>query len=569
MTKVRTFFVQWSQYYDTHDELGNLRNPDSSYFKTIQDALDLDNWLNWRKKWLAEKIVQTLPAKGQRKKGQRKGTYIGICHYADTKINTKTKKREHKENHIHTCVSFANAVEVEKAREFFEVSRKQNCMPVKNVKNVLEYMLHITAQAIQDHKHIYSEDELFSNFADQQEMLDYFHKKISSTAVKDTKIDEDDLTNITGWYIQQGKLNLDGARRIFQKAYEEKSTIYFNRAKKALETAFQSYLDEKSNDFKINNRDLTTIFITGLGGVGKSALASAMAYNASSLRTWHDAPPTGKNKTIDIADGYKGEDVAIFNEFDGNSEGFRAFCSIFDPHVYSSISSRNKNKNMLITKAFITTSQTPLEFVASAIYQGQNDKDVRENIISNPLIKNIHDLINLSSLIDIGCEDDLNHKKTILNVAHVDGYQVARRLGGIIEAKRPNTFPYVPTSTSFGVSQDIDDFFKEFEIVNAKDFEFSKPFWQKQKRSAFDTATRKYSAILTPNATTADTSYTLYKWDDNLHDYLRGATIFVHDVTDHDLMRKIGLAIDMIYKIAETNDAVNYENEILEKAMNN
>ena len=40
-------------------------------------------------------------------------------------------------------------------------------------------------------------------------------------------------------------------------------------------------------------------------------------------------------------------------------------------------------------------------------------------------------------------------------------------------------------------------------------------------------------------------------------------------MTDHDLMRKIGLAIDMIYKIAETNDAVNYENEILEKAMNN
>lgn len=566
MSKTRTFFIQYSQYYDTHDDAGNLRNPDQSYFKTIQDALDEQKWLAWRKKKLNEKIKQQLDKK--HRKGVRKGIYIAICHDKDFKVNAKTKKREHKANHIHVFIVLANAIELEKAYEFFEVSRKENCTSVKSVKGVLEYMLHITAQAIQDHKHIYSEDELFSNFKTKQEMLDFFHQKIASTTVKDTKIDEDDLTNVTGWYIQQGKLNLDGARRIFQKAYEEKSTIYFNRAKKALETAFQSYLDEKSNDFKVNNRDLMTVLITGLGGVGKSSLASAMAYNASSLRTWHDAPSTGKNKTIDIADGYKGEDVAIFNEFDGDSESFRAFCSIFDPHIYSSISSRNKNKNMLITKAFITTSQTPLEFVTTSIYQGQSDKDVRENIISNPQIKNVHDLINLSQLVDINCEDDLNRKKLMLNIAHVDGYQVARRLGGIIEAKRPNTFPYVPNSTNFGVSQDIDDFLKEFEIFNAENFDFSNPIWQKQKRSAFDDA-RKYPAVLTTNATTSDTSYTLYKWDDNLHDFERGATIFVHDVTDRELMRQVGLAIDMIYHIAEQNDAINYEKEILEKAMNN
>lgn len=123
-------------------------------------------------------------------------------------------------------------------------------MPVKNVKNVLEYMLHITAQAIQDHKHIYSEDELFSNFADQQEMLDYFHKKISSTAVKDTKIDEDDLTNITGWYIQQGKLNLDGARRIFQKAYEEKAQSILIVQKRHLKQHFKAILMKNQTTLK-------------------------------------------------------------------------------------------------------------------------------------------------------------------------------------------------------------------------------------------------------------------------------------------------------------------------------
>lgn len=83
--------MQWSQYYDTHDSDGNPKNPDSSYFKTIQDALDLDNWLNWRKKWLAEKIVQTLPAKGQRKKVNAKELILVFVIMQILKLTQKLK----------------------------------------------------------------------------------------------------------------------------------------------------------------------------------------------------------------------------------------------------------------------------------------------------------------------------------------------------------------------------------------------------------------------------------------------------------------------------------------------
>lgn len=573
MTKTRTFFVQWSQYYDTHDELGNLRNPDTSYFKTIQDALDLDNWLNWRKKWLAKKIVQVLPPKGERKKGQRKGIYIGICHYADTKINTKTKKREHKENHIHTCVSFANAVEVEKAREFFEVSRKQNCMPVKSVKNVLEYMLHITQQAIQDQKHIYSENELFGNFASKQEMLDFFHQKIASTTVKDTKIDDEKLTNLTGWYIRNGKLTLNSARHIFDQAYEEDSTIYFNRAKKALQTSFDSYIDDKANDFKINGRHLTTLLITGHGGTGKTVLASALAYNSNLLHTWHDVAPVGKNKTVDVADGWAGQNSAIFNEFDGDAESFRAFCAIFDPNSYTQISSRNKNKQMLITRAFITTTQSALKFVAHAVFQDKDDKQFADNIVTSPELNSVNDLLALSEFNDLEglFGTDKQEQKKFLNIAKDHSYQIARRLGGIIEVKNANYYPYVPSNTRLGLSIDTDNFLKQFEIIDAKNFNFNdadNTFFNDD--NVFAETHKKHKAILaSKDATTSSTSYTLYKWNDQERKFLRGVTFFVADVTNKDIMQKLGLAIDMIYHIAETRNAKNYEKEILEKAMNN
>lgn len=567
-SKYRMFFVQWSQYFDTHDSDGNPRNPDPNYFKTAEEAQNFDKWLTWRKEWLNYKIQQVLPKKHA--KGQRKGIYIAICHDEDTRINAKTKQREPKPNHIHAYVHLNGAIELEKAYEFFEVSRKENCTPVKNTKSVFQYMLHITKDAINDQKHIYSEDELFSNYDNKQDMIDFFHKKIASKSVKDAKIDDERLTNLVGWYIRNGKLTMTSARHVFDKAYEENSTIYFNNAKSALETSFQSFINDKSRNFRLYGRDLTTILVTGSGGTGKSNLADYMAYYSNILHTWHDAPSAGKNKTVDIADGYNGEDTGLFNEFDGDAESFRAFCTIFDPHHYSAVSSRNKNKQMLITKAILTTSQTPLEFVTRAILQGKDDKNIADNLISSPEIHTVNRLLGLSSFNDLNMlfGEDAQKQNLLLNTVKDHGLQVARRLKYIIKVKAPNKYPYVP-SMQKGLSIDTDKFLDEFDIVDAHNFDFTNAESTFFNREPFGDE-RKHKAILTSSeATTASTSYTLYKWNDDKRRFERGVTLFVADVTDSDVMRKLGLAVDMIFNIAVQDNAKNFEDEVLEKAMNN
>lgn len=569
-SKYRTFFVQWSQYFDTHDSDGNPRNPDPNYFKTAEEAQNFDKWLTWRKKWLNYKIQQILPK--SHKKGQRKGIYIAICHDEDTRINAKTKQREPKPNHIHAWIHLNGAIELEKAYDFFEVSRPQNCTAVKSTKNVFEYMLHITQDAIKDQKHIYSENELFGNYANKQDMLDFFHKKISSQTVKDVKIDDERLTNLVGWYIRNGKLTMTSARHIFDRAYEENSTIYFNKAKSALETSFNSYIDDKAEDFKINGRHLSTFLITGAGGTGKSSLAKAMAYNSNLLHNWHDVATTGKKKTVDVADGWQGQLSAIFNEFDGDSESFRAFCSIFDPWQYSSTSSRIKNKQMLITRAFITTSQAPVKFITRAVFQDKDDKDVADNLIASPDVRTANALINLSPFIDLTTifGTDTQRQNLLLNVTKDHSLQVARRLRAIIKTARPKKYPFVTKDYEMGLNADIDNFLKQFDIVDAHNFDFCHAnnddiFFN---RDAFDT--RKHKAILTSkDATTASSSFTVYRWNNNISKFERGMTLFVADVTDQNVMNKLGLAIDMIFNIDVQEDAKNFEDEILEKAMNN
>ena len=542
--KARTFFVQWSQWYDTHDDAGNLRNPDPIFFKTIDDALDEQKWLAWRKM----KLQSLLLKKGEKKqKGQkaRKGKAISICHDADIKQDHTPKP-----THIHCTVFLDSTLEIDKACEFFGVTRKDNCQPVKNKAGALKYELHISDEAIRDGKHIYSEDSLWgTNFDSREEMLNFYKKTIARKVSKSqaVKIDDEILTNLCGYYLEQGKLTLTRAKNIFQDVYKEQNSTIFNKNKSTLETSFNSYLDAKAKDFRVNGRKLTTILISGNGGTGKTLLASALAYHADFRHDWHEAAATGKNKTSDLADGYSGQDTGVFNEMDGDTESFRAFCSIFDPYNYSPVSSRNKNKQMLITKAFLTTSDNALEFITKCVFQrSADDKLLAQNIMSD--YKSINEVLNLDPVFDAPAFDQCQDRNMMMNTAKDHSFQVARRIACYIRISKQR-FGYMPT----------DKILNQYDFTNLDDLQY-------MSKELLINYTKKV-AVSIDDATTQDTAITLSFFDKYKRMFKECLTYFVKDVTDKKAMSKIAVSIDSLLDILDTREEEDVEKEIVLKAL--
>ena len=58
-TRYKLWAVQYNYDFDTLDDEGNPKNPDSTYFKNIDlnKQISYDDWLNWRVDWLKNKVI--------------------------------------------------------------------------------------------------------------------------------------------------------------------------------------------------------------------------------------------------------------------------------------------------------------------------------------------------------------------------------------------------------------------------------------------------------------------------------------------------------------------------------
>ena len=320
----RGFVFQRSYDYDIHDADGNVVR-DISPEEWVKEVTD---------QW--EEVFEDA----------EHGAYI----VHDKDILPKTG--DPKPVHIHGVLKFKNARYVGSTMEALGLSRVENCQRPKAYAGAYRYLTHITEDAIQDQKHIYSVDEV--KVFGKKSYIELIQRASSPKA--DEKAEALEYVEECHALIQEGEMMaidvLEGLRERFSISVAQAT---WRSHQRYLEGDEDTYVDLVAKKAK-GHRNLTTYMIMGQSGSGKTTIARAMAERLGGRRGYHIVSAEGRT-TFDMVSTYRGEKVSVLDEVEGSSFNFRQFLSVFDPYHQPSVSSRNKDKAWLAEHAFFTYAE--------------------------------------------------------------------------------------------------------------------------------------------------------------------------------------------------------------------
>lgn len=162
VSKTHNYVMQRNYAYET-------QHADSKYKGLSEEE--------WREKILEEWSWRNL-----------KANYVTlIFHYKDKDKDTG----EDKGLHVHGVGNFEQSLTQSEALKHSGCSSELHCQPMKDKMKAYRYLLHISEKAIEDYKHIYSEDELIFSVADGRTYgLAEYHKTISKNAQQNEETKE-------------------------------------------------------------------------------------------------------------------------------------------------------------------------------------------------------------------------------------------------------------------------------------------------------------------------------------------------------------------------------------------
>lgn len=410
--RTRRFCMEFSFYYETHDKDGN----------------DTSNGLN-KNTWAAVKFRQF----NELFEKYHARLAVGMLHDRDVLVDKQGNQKYHddgsiayKEPHIHVVVEFKHAKTWTSVYRNFGLSRYDNLIVPREPSQAYRYLFHLSEGAIAKNKTIYplndkerlyfyqAEGETPLRLSDiftptKREMVDIIRKNFRVYDIKISDLiadDDDDLkyfneldaeikqkvllgeltekeapTYISKVMHSQGKFDkfADFWDKTRQAEYKKADEAYVaNRAnyclgfvKEKMEGMIYSPFDNP------DERNLDTIYVTGQGGSGKTSLANELCKLGDYLgRGYNKVAPAGKGKTYDFAGQYRGEEATLVDEVTPWTMGLTEFLSIFDPHNYNNVNSRNVDKSWYAHRAVITSSIGMDYFNAQIVVKdgGKNDK---------------------------------------------------------------------------------------------------------------------------------------------------------------------------------------------------
>jgi len=338
-TKYRDWFVQKNYYYDTHGE-------NSQESKLTEDE--------WRQRTI-DLIFSVV---------KDDGYCAMIFHDQDVLEDGSIKPL-----HAHALIHFKNPRIQSGVMKSLGITRKENCQRAKAKSSSARYLCHLSNEALNSDKHIYSLKQVLTKNCDYRELIK------QSTSKKALLKDVDEFVGRLSSEIQQGLLIPDNTRNHVIAAFgTTDGQKIWRQFRDTFKKDYHEYLNSKANSYIKNGRNLANFYITGSGGTGKSRIAKALALIYADDEPIHVAAAHGKRKTFDLVSTYSGQNISLLNEVTASSFSFREFCAVFDPFEFAPVNSRNVDKPWLAEKCFLTTSD-PFNFFVKKIASTADDKD--------------------------------------------------------------------------------------------------------------------------------------------------------------------------------------------------
>lgn len=357
----RTYFVQRSYYYDTHDEQRN-----------VIDTIDVEGWYQRIKsEWSAIAGIESC---------------VVIMHDKDVKRNDKGQPVGRVTEHIHAIVKYRNGKTQSAVMKELKLTSVNNAQVCKNATDSAWYMLHLTDGALSDNKHIYnvSDVDIWVGDADTFDLL-LRGKRSGSSSNKGDDDENVEVVDELSERVRNGELSASKAELELANNGDNKLLRKYRKVFADEQKLYMAHINElvKSGQFQ---RNLKTVYIEGEGGSGKSLLADKLSELWSNDLGVHYTSTSGRSTTFDFAGGYSGEWVTVCNEISSKELPVRQFLSLFDPHRAAVVSSRNYDKLWFSRYAIITNSESINEWVSNLVYY--SGKQYQDGMIHGRLKSN-------------------------------------------------------------------------------------------------------------------------------------------------------------------------------------
>lgn len=296
--------------------------------------------------------------------------------------------------HVHLVVTFKEAHTQTAVVKLLLASSVHNCTPCDSYVDSLRYLIHVSESALNEMKHIYSVNDVHGWKLDEdgnvisvtvQDFKEAMSRKNTKKARKEQKKVKDSCVVA----VMSGDSIISDVRGVYEDdtCNVGLTSVDYIKDKHIYREASVEWLERITEFYQNHSCPLTTIYISGGGGTGKTELAKALASKWADSHGIHVVSAPGKSTTFDFAGNYRGERVSIFNEL-ALSFPVEQFLSIFDPLNAMPVNSRNFDKLYFANYSIFTTS-VPLETFIYNLwlpYAKANSKvpvKVRNNLIKN------------------------------------------------------------------------------------------------------------------------------------------------------------------------------------------